>query len=63
MCEVKLKNTCYHGNVPFTLQGSTKVSRSNSNCFSLQAALNILKLLSELDQQLNERTGNGPVSG
>jgi len=28
-----------------------------------QAALNILKLLSELDQQSNERTANGPMSG
>ncbi|MEQ2227185.1 hypothetical protein ILYODFUR_035188, partial [Ilyodon furcidens] len=27
------------------------------------AALNILKLLSELDQQANERTGNGPAPG
>ncbi|KAG7246759.1 hypothetical protein CRUP_031254 [Coryphaenoides rupestris] len=27
------------------------------------AALNILKLLSESDQQPSERTGNGPISG
>lgn len=29
---------------------------------SKQAALNILKLLSELDQQSNERTANGPMT-
>lgn len=28
-----------------------------------QAALNILKLLSELDQQLSDRTANGQISG
>ncbi|KAI7789206.1 double-stranded RNA-binding protein Staufen-like protein 1, partial [Triplophysa rosa] len=27
------------------------------------AALNILKLLSELDQQLSDRTANGQISG
>ncbi|XP_071438406.1 LOW QUALITY PROTEIN: double-stranded RNA-binding protein Staufen homolog 1 [Sinocyclocheilus grahami] len=30
---------------------------------SKKAALNILKLLSELDQQSNERTANGPMTG
>uniref|UniRef100_A0A7N8Y4A8 Double-stranded RNA-binding protein Staufen homolog 1 n=1 Tax=Mastacembelus armatus TaxID=205130 RepID=A0A7N8Y4A8_9TELE len=38
------------------------IGKDVESCHDM-AALNILKLLSELDQQSNERTGNGPVSG
>ncbi|XP_060898958.1 double-stranded RNA-binding protein Staufen homolog 1 isoform X2 [Labrus mixtus] len=37
------------------------IGKDVESCHDM-AALNILKLLSELDQQSNERTGNGPVS-
>ncbi|XP_049895248.1 double-stranded RNA-binding protein Staufen homolog 1 isoform X1 [Epinephelus moara] len=37
------------------------IGKDVESCHDM-AALNILKLLSELDQQPNERTGNGPVS-
>ncbi|XP_014879274.1 double-stranded RNA-binding protein Staufen homolog 1-like [Poecilia latipinna] len=38
------------------------IGKDIESCHDM-AALNILKLLSELDQQPNERTGNGPASG
>uniref|UniRef100_A0A3Q2QQA0 Double-stranded RNA-binding protein Staufen homolog 1 n=1 Tax=Fundulus heteroclitus TaxID=8078 RepID=A0A3Q2QQA0_FUNHE len=38
------------------------IGKDIESCHDM-AALNILKLLSELDQQSNERTGNGPPSG
>uniref|UniRef100_A0A669C788 Double-stranded RNA-binding protein Staufen homolog 1 n=1 Tax=Oreochromis niloticus TaxID=8128 RepID=A0A669C788_ORENI len=38
------------------------IGKDVESCHDM-AALNILKLLSELDQQSTERTGNGPVSG
>ncbi|XP_061583264.1 double-stranded RNA-binding protein Staufen homolog 1 isoform X2 [Cololabis saira] len=38
------------------------IGKDVESCHDM-AALNILKMLSELDQQLNERTGNGPASG
>ncbi|XP_028262551.1 double-stranded RNA-binding protein Staufen homolog 1 isoform X1 [Parambassis ranga] len=38
------------------------IGKDVESCHDM-AALNILKLLSEFDQQSNERTGNGPVSG
>ncbi|KAM8868659.1 double-stranded RNA-binding protein Staufen homolog 1 isoform 1-T1 [Synchiropus picturatus] len=38
------------------------IGKDVESCHDM-AALNILKLLSELDQQSNEKTGNGPVSG
>ncbi|TRZ00519.1 hypothetical protein DNTS_017974, partial [Danionella cerebrum] len=38
------------------------IGKDVESCHDM-AALNILKLLSELDQQSNERTANGPVSG
>uniref|UniRef100_A0A673AHU8 Double-stranded RNA-binding protein Staufen homolog 1 n=1 Tax=Sphaeramia orbicularis TaxID=375764 RepID=A0A673AHU8_9TELE len=38
------------------------IGKDVESCHDM-AALNILKMLSELDQQSNERTGNGPVSG
>ncbi|XP_041836468.1 double-stranded RNA-binding protein Staufen homolog 1 isoform X2 [Melanotaenia boesemani] len=38
------------------------IGKDVESCHDM-AALNILKLLSELDQQLNERTRNGPASG
>uniref|UniRef100_A0A3B4B061 Double-stranded RNA-binding protein Staufen homolog 1 n=1 Tax=Periophthalmus magnuspinnatus TaxID=409849 RepID=A0A3B4B061_9GOBI len=38
------------------------IGKDVESCHDM-AALNILKLLSELDQQANERTGNGPASG
>ncbi|XP_014831636.1 PREDICTED: double-stranded RNA-binding protein Staufen homolog 1 isoform X2 [Poecilia mexicana] len=38
------------------------VGKDIESCHDM-AALKILKLLSELDQQPNERTGNGPASG
>ncbi|KAM3877595.1 double-stranded RNA-binding protein Staufen homolog 1 [Diretmus argenteus] len=38
------------------------IGKDVESCHDM-AALNILKLLSELDQQPNERTGNGPISG
>ncbi|KAG5838306.1 double-stranded RNA-binding protein Staufen homolog 1 isoform X1 [Anguilla anguilla] len=38
------------------------IGKDVESCHDM-AALNILKLLSELDQQTNERTGNGPISG
>uniref|UniRef100_A0AAQ5YZ73 Double-stranded RNA-binding protein Staufen homolog 1 n=1 Tax=Amphiprion ocellaris TaxID=80972 RepID=A0AAQ5YZ73_AMPOC len=38
------------------------IGKDVESCHDM-AALNILKVLSELDQQSNERTGNGPVSG
>uniref|UniRef100_A0A3B4B2Q1 Double-stranded RNA-binding protein Staufen homolog 1 n=1 Tax=Periophthalmus magnuspinnatus TaxID=409849 RepID=A0A3B4B2Q1_9GOBI len=37
------------------------IGKDVESCHDM-AALNILKLLSELDQQANERTGNGPAS-
>ncbi|KAK1901326.1 Double-stranded RNA-binding protein Staufen like 1 [Dissostichus eleginoides] len=37
------------------------IGKDVESCHDM-AALNILKLLSELDQQSNERTGNGPIS-
>uniref|UniRef100_A0A8C5GJI5 Double-stranded RNA-binding protein Staufen homolog 1 n=1 Tax=Gouania willdenowi TaxID=441366 RepID=A0A8C5GJI5_GOUWI len=38
------------------------IGKDVESCHDM-AALNILKMLAELDQQSNERTGNGPVSG
>ncbi|KAK7916571.1 hypothetical protein WMY93_012332 [Mugilogobius chulae] len=38
------------------------IGKDVESCHDM-AALNILKMLSELDQQANERTGNGPASG
>ncbi|CAM4627833.1 hypothetical protein PO909_005376 [Leuciscus waleckii] len=38
------------------------IGKDVESCHDM-AALNILKLLSELDQQSNERTANGPMSG
>uniref|UniRef100_A0A3Q3A195 Double-stranded RNA-binding protein Staufen homolog 1 n=1 Tax=Kryptolebias marmoratus TaxID=37003 RepID=A0A3Q3A195_KRYMA len=38
------------------------IGKDVESCHDM-AALNILKLLSELDLQANERTGNGPTSG
>ncbi|XP_046882183.1 double-stranded RNA-binding protein Staufen homolog 1 isoform X2 [Hypomesus transpacificus] len=38
------------------------IGKDVESCHDM-AALNILKLLSELDQQSNDRTGNGPISG
>ncbi|XP_029908287.1 double-stranded RNA-binding protein Staufen homolog 1 isoform X2 [Myripristis murdjan] len=38
------------------------IGKDVESCHDM-AALNILKLLSELDQQPSERTGNGPISG
>ncbi|KAM6981363.1 double-stranded RNA-binding protein Staufen homolog 1 [Aplochiton taeniatus] len=38
------------------------IGKDVDSCHDM-AALNILKLLSELDQQTNDRTGNGPMSG
>ncbi|XP_031423901.1 double-stranded RNA-binding protein Staufen homolog 1 isoform X2 [Clupea harengus] len=38
------------------------IGKDVESCHDM-AALNILKLLSELDQQVTERTGNGPISG
>ncbi|XP_059426573.1 double-stranded RNA-binding protein Staufen homolog 1 isoform X1 [Carassius carassius] len=38
------------------------ISKDVESCHDM-AALNILKLLSELDQQSNERTANGPMTG
>uniref|UniRef100_A0A3P8UD45 Staufen double-stranded RNA binding protein 1 n=1 Tax=Cynoglossus semilaevis TaxID=244447 RepID=A0A3P8UD45_CYNSE len=38
------------------------IGKDVDSCHDM-AALNILKMLSELDQQPHERTGNGPVSG
>ncbi|XP_006639562.1 double-stranded RNA-binding protein Staufen homolog 1 isoform X1 [Lepisosteus oculatus] len=37
------------------------IGKDVESCHDM-AALNILKLLSELDQQSNDRTGNGPIS-
>ena len=59
-----------HSRAPLSLQVASLVSSSWVAHYSNwtdssppQAALNILKLLAEFDQQSNERTGNGPVSG
>ncbi|XP_023661327.1 double-stranded RNA-binding protein Staufen homolog 1 [Paramormyrops kingsleyae] len=38
------------------------IGKDVESCHDM-AALNILKLLSELDQQPSDRTGNGPISG
>ncbi|XP_063071757.1 double-stranded RNA-binding protein Staufen homolog 1 isoform X3 [Engraulis encrasicolus] len=38
------------------------IGKDVESCHDM-AALNVLKLLSELDQQPHERTGNGPMSG